>query len=49
MSDYTTPVVSDASIEKLCNEISKLAENTTKDIQNIKTTFSIYIYVNRKL
>lgn len=40
MSDYTTPVVSDASIEKLCNEISKLAENTTKDIQNIKTTFS---------
>lgn len=40
MSDYTTPVVSDASIEKLCNEISKLAGNTTKDIQNIKTTFS---------
>lgn len=40
MSDYTTPVVSDASIERLCNEISKLAENTTKDIQNIKTTFS---------
>lgn len=40
MSDYTTPVVSDASIEKLCNEISKLAENTTKDIQNIKSTFS---------
>lgn len=40
MSDYTTPVVSDASIEKLCNEISKFAENTTKDIQNIKTTFS---------
>lgn len=40
MSDYTTPVVSDASIEKLCDEISKLAENTTKDIQNIKTTFS---------
>lgn len=40
MSDYTTPIVSDVSIDNLCNEISKLAENTTKDIQNIKSTLS---------
>ena len=34
MSDYTSPVVSDESINKLCLEISESARNTTEDIFN---------------
>ena len=36
MSDYTSPVVSDESIDNLCSEITKLAGTTSDDIREIK-------------
>lgn len=36
MSDYTSPVVSDESIDNLCSEITKLAGTTSNDIREIK-------------
>lgn len=44
MSDYTSPVVSDESINKLCLEISKTARNTTEDIFNINSMLADVIY-----
>lgn len=43
MSDYTSPVVSDESIDNLCSEITKLAGTTSNDIREIKD------YVNRTI
>lgn len=43
MSDYTSPVVSDESIDNLCSEIIKLAGTTSNDIREIKD------YVNRTI
>lgn len=43
MSDYTSPVVSDESINNLCSEIIKLAGTTSNDIREIKD------YVNRTI
>lgn len=43
MSDYTSPVVSDESIDNLCSEIVKLAGTTSNDIREIKD------YVNRTI
>ena len=44
MSDYTSPVVSDESINKLCLEISESARNTTEDIFNINSMLADVIY-----
>lgn len=44
MSDYTSPVVSDESINKLCLEISETARNTTEDIFNINSMLADVIY-----
>lgn len=43
MSDYTSPVVSDESIDNLCSEITKLAGTTSNDIREIKD------YVNKAI
>lgn len=43
MSDYTSLVVSDESIDNLCSEIIKLAGTTSNDIREIKD------YVNRTI
>ena len=43
MSDYTSPVVSDESIDNLCSEIIKLAGTTSNDIREIKD------YINRAI
>lgn len=44
MSDYTSPVVSDESINKLCLEISESARNTTEEIFNINSMLADVIY-----
>lgn len=44
MSDYTSPIVSDESINKLCLEISETARNTTEDIFNINSMLADVIY-----
>ena len=44
MSDYTSPVVSDESINKRCLEISESARNTTEDIFNINSMLADVIY-----
>lgn len=44
MSDYTSPVVSDESINRLCLEISESARNTTEDIFNINSMLADVIY-----
>lgn len=40
MSDYTTPVVSDESINKLCSEISEFTNEVNTDFQSISNTLS---------
>lgn len=43
MSDYTSPVVSDESIDNLCSEITKLAGTTSDDIRELKE------YINKTI
>lgn len=40
MSDYTTPAVSDESINKLCSEISEFTNEVNTDFQSISNTLS---------